>query len=155
MGDAPGTVSATYAGGMADIRDRDDILVLVRTFYRSAFQDPRIGRIFTEVAHMDLDHHLPIMGDFWESVLFQTGGYHRNALALHTALNARHPLTAEHFDRWLHLWTATVDDLYEGPVAERAKAQAGRIAESIQRRLQGGSGSLLDTIRIRPDADAT
>jgi truncated hemoglobin YjbI len=35
---------------MPDIRDRDDILVL-RTFYETAFQDPMIGPIFTEVAH--------------------------------------------------------------------------------------------------------
>lgn len=138
---------------MADIRDRDDILVLVRTFYETAFQDPLIGRIFTDVARMDLDHHLPIMGDFWESVLFQAGGYHRNALALHSAVNAKHPLTAEHFDRWLLLWNATVDDLHEGPVADAAKQQAERIGLSMQRRLQGLSGSLLETIRIRPDAE--
>ncbi len=138
---------------MADIRDRDDILVLVRTFYEIAFQDPLIGRIFTDVARMDLDHHLPIMGDFWESVLFQAGGYHRNALALHSAVNAKHPLTAEHFDRWLLLWNTTVDDLHEGPVADAAKQQAERIGLSMQRRLQGLSGSLLETIRIRPDAD--
>ena len=138
---------------MADIRDRDDILVLVRTFYETAFQDPLIGRIFTDVARMDLDHHLPIMGDFWESVLFQAGGYHRNALALHSAVNAKHPLTAEHFDRWLLLWNATVDDLHEGPVADAAKQQAERIGLSMQRRLQGLSGSLLETIRIRPDSD--
>lgn len=137
---------------MPDIRDREDILVLVRTFYSAAFRDPLIGKIFTEVAHMDLDHHLPIMGDFWESVLFQAGGYHRNALALHSALHTKHPLTAEHFERWLLLWRTTVDDLHEGPVAEFAKEQAGRIALSMQRRLQGLSGSLLDTIRIRPDA---
>lgn len=138
---------------MADIRDRDDILVLVRTFYETAFQDPLIGRIFTDVARMDLDHHLPIMGDFWESVLFQAGGYHRNALALHSAVNAKHPLTTEHFERWLLLWNATVDDLHEGPVADAAKQQAERIGLSMQRRLQGLSGSLLETIRIRPDAD--
>jgi hemoglobin len=138
---------------MADIRDRDDILVLVRTFYETAFQDPLIGTIFTDVARMDLDHHLPIMGDFWESVLFQAGGYHRNALSLHAAVNAEHPLTAEHFDRWLLLWSATVDGLHEGPVADAAKQQAARIGLSMQRRLQGLSGSLLETIRIRPDAD--
>lgn len=138
---------------MPDIRDRDDILVLVRTFYETAFRDPLIGPIFTEVAHMDLDHHLPIMGDFWESVLFQAGGYQRNALALHSALNTKHPLTAEHFDRWLLLWTTTVNRLYDGPVADLAKEQAGRIALSMQRHLRGLSGSLLDTIRIRPNAD--
>lgn len=139
---------------MHDIRDRDDILALVRTFYEAAFEDPLIGPIFTEVAHMDLDHHLPIMGDFWESVLFQAGGYRRDALALHTALDARHPLTAEHFDRWLQLWTGTIDSRYEGPRAELAKEQGGRIAASIQRRLRGGSGSLLQTITVRSGAVA-
>ncbi|MDQ4215683.1 group III truncated hemoglobin [Microbacterium capsulatum] len=139
---------------MPDIRDRDDILHLVRTFYGAAFEDPLIGPIFTDIAHMDLEHHLPIMGDFWESVLFQAGRYRRNALALHTALNARSPLTPEHFDRWLALWTATVDELYQGPVADVAKDQAGRIAASIRLRLQGRSGSLLETIRVRPGADA-
>ncbi|MCE4025386.1 MULTISPECIES: group III truncated hemoglobin [unclassified Microbacterium] len=137
---------------MPDIRDRDDILVLVRTFYETAFQDPMIGPIFTEVAHMDLEHHLPIMGDFWESVLFQSGGYRRDALALHSAVNAKQPLTAEHFDRWLQLWTETVDRRHEGPVADAAKTQAERIGLSMQRRLHGLSGSLLDTISIRPGA---
>jgi hemoglobin len=129
-----------------DLADRDDVRLLVEEFYRSAFRDPLIGPIFTEIARMDLEHHLPIMCDFWETVLFQAGLYRRNALQLHFALNARFPLQQEHFARWLQLWTATVDAHFIGEKAELAKAQAGRIAGSIHRRIRGRSGSDFETL---------
>ncbi|WP_430645557.1 group III truncated hemoglobin [Agromyces sp. GXS1127] len=137
------------AGEVRDLRDRADIARLVREFYARAFADPIIGPIFTDVARMDLEHHLPIMCDFWETVVFQAGTYHRNALTLHEALNRRAPLGEAEFGRWLDLWTATVDDLFAGESAERAKVQARRIASSMQRRLAGGSGSAFETIGTR------
>ncbi|MUN08649.1 hypothetical protein GLX25_16195 [Agromyces luteolus] len=131
------------------MRDRDDIARLVREFYARAFADPLIGPIFTDIAHMDLEHHLPIMCDFWETVVFRAGIYRRNAFTLHEALNRRAPLGGAEFERWIELWTATVDDLFAGESAERAKAQARRIASSMRRRLAGGSGSALETIGTR------
>ena len=132
-----------------DLTDRTDVEELVTAFYRTAFADPLIGPIFTEVARMDLDHHLPIMCDFWETVLFRAGLYSRNALQVHYVLNARHPLTEEHFDRWLSLWTEAVDDRFVGEKAELAKTQATRIAGSMQRRLAGRSGSEFELIGRR------
>lgn len=137
-----------------DLEDRDDVSALVEEFYRRAFLDPLIGHIFTDVARMDLAHHLPIMCDFWETVLFRTGSYRRNALQLHVSLNARFPLTAEHFERWLALWTATVDDRFAGEKAELAKVQATRIAGSMHRRMQGRSASQFETIRTRGSFEA-
>ncbi|GAA4162622.1 hypothetical protein GCM10022286_21750 [Gryllotalpicola daejeonensis] len=132
-----------------DLRDRADVETLVSSFYRAAFRDPLIGPIFTEIARMDLDHHLPIMCDFWQTVLFSADLYRRNALAMHVALNATFPLEQQHFDRWLAIWAQTVDALFAGEKAELAKAQAGRIAGSIRRRLDGGSGSEFTTITAR------
>ena len=132
-----------------DLRDRADIRELVEAFYRRAFADPLIGPIFTDVASMDLDHHLPIMCDFWETVLFRAGLYRRNALQLHLALNATYPLQQEHFDRWLELWADNVDERFAGQKAELAKVQAVRIAGSMQRRLQGRSGSDFETVELR------
>lgn len=137
-----------------DLQDRHDVTALVGEFYRRAFADPLIGRIFTDVAKMDLDHHMPIMCDFWETVLFNAGLYRRNALQVHLALNARHPLLPEHFARWLQLWVRTVDDLFRGEKAELAKLQAERIAGSISRRMQGRSGSEFESIGLREPADA-
>ena len=55
-------------------------------------------------------------------------------------------LTAEHFTRWLELWDGTVDALFAGPIAERAKLQAARIAGSMERRMAGRSGSAFETL---------
>ncbi|MFC6357176.1 group III truncated hemoglobin [Luethyella okanaganae] len=137
-----------------DIRDRADILYLVDAFYRRAFADPLIGPIFTDVAAMDLDRHLPIMCDFWETVLFNTGLYRRNALQIHYVLNARYPLRPEHFDRWLQLWITNVDERFRGEKAELAKVQARRVAGSISRRMQGRSGSEFETIASKDGCDA-
>lgn len=152
------TASCTRSHGQ-DVTDRHDIALLVRTFYTHAFADPLLGPVFVDIAHLDLDVHLPIMCDFWETVLFQAGKYHGNALWLHRELHARAHLTPEHFNRWLTIWTQTIDSLYTGLNADRAKLQAERIGASIQRRLLGQSGSELNTLRPRtieslPGSDA-
>ncbi|APE21528.1 MULTISPECIES: group III truncated hemoglobin [Streptomyces] len=120
-----------------DIRDRDDLDVLLRRFYGAAFADPLIGPFFTEIAGTDLEVHLPRITDFWERALFRTAGYGRDAFAPHAALHTARPLTAAHFGRWTQLWRATVDGLHTGPRAERAKAQGERIALAMLRRLAG------------------
>jgi hemoglobin len=58
-------------------------------------------------------------------------------LIVHRRLHDRHPLRAEHFARWLHLWEDTIEAMYDGPAADRAKVQATRIAGSMHRRLNG------------------
>ena len=137
-----------------DLQDRSDIAELVGEFYRRAFEDPLIGPIFTDIARMDLDHHLPIMCDFWETVLFNARLYRRNALQVHLVLGARFPLGQEHFDRWLTLWVSNVDEHFTGEKAELAKTQARRIAGSILRRLQGRSGSEFETLTTRDQEEA-
>jgi hemoglobin len=121
-----------------DIGDRRDIEGLLRAFYRRAFTDELIGPIFVDVAKLDLEAHLPIMCDFWETVLFRTGSYKRNAFRVHADLHARFALQPLHFARWVTLWIETVDSRHAGPHAELAKLRAGRIADSIGRRLISG-----------------
>lgn len=132
---------------MNDIANRQDVSDLIVAFYERAFQDELLGPVFVEVAHLDLAAHLPIMCDFWETVLFRTGVYKRNALLVHTSLHQKSPLTAEHFSCWLELWTGTVDTKFRGEKADLAKLQASRIAWSMSRRLMGESGSEFITIK--------
>lgn len=132
-----------------DLKDRSDVARLVDEFYRRAFADPLIGPIFTDIAKMELERHLPIMCDFWETVLFRAGLYRRNALQVHLALNDRFPLQQNHFERWLTLWVANVDEHFAGEKADLAKVQAMRIAGSIRRRLQGRTGSDFETLKPR------
>ena len=132
-----------------DLADRDDVEGLVRAFYRQALTDPLLGPVFS-AAGLDLEAHLPIMCDFWETVLFRAGLYRRNALQVHVRVHTLSPLSPAHFARWLALWTATVDDRFAGERAELAKTQATRIAYSISRRLLGESGSEFVTLQRPP-----
>lgn len=138
---------------LPDVSTRDDVVLLLRTFYGRAYDDDLIGFVFTDVARMDLEAHLPVMADFWETVLFRAGLYRRNALDVHVALHARSPFTPEQFGRWVALWDDTVDTLFAGEKAELAKTQAERIAWSMSRRLMGESGSEFVTIRRASERD--
>jgi hemoglobin len=122
---------------MGDIRDRDDIAALLVDFYGRCFADELLGPVFLDVARMDLSAHLPVMCDFWQTVLFRSGEYRRNAFHPHQRLHARAALTPAHFARWLALWGQAVDDRHAGPKAELAKVQGGRIAASMSRRITG------------------
>jgi hemoglobin len=133
-----------------DITDREDIADLVTAFYRRAFADDILGPIFLDIAQMDLPAHLPVMCDFWETVLLRAGLYHRNALAPHLDLNTKIELIPAHFDRWLNLWTATIDERYTGERAELAKVQATHIAGSLSRRLRRQPATELLTIQRAP-----
>jgi hemoglobin len=120
---------------MPDIEDRADCERLVRAFYGRALVDPIIGWIFTDVARLDLEAHVPTIASFWETILLGARSYSGGVFAPHAALHARVRLRAGHFDRWLALWGATVDELFAGQRAELAKAHAGRVARAFQRRL--------------------
>ncbi|HEX6124368.1 MAG TPA: group III truncated hemoglobin [Pyrinomonadaceae bacterium] len=120
---------------MADIETRADIDELMRVFYARALVDDVIGYIFTDVAKLDLEHHLPIIGDFWESLLFSTPAYSkngRNPLLVHRELHEKSELTAEHFQRWLEIFIATVDQIFSGERAEFLKQRAAAIAARMQ-----------------------
>lgn len=115
-----------------DIQDRADIARLIRAFYTHAMADELIGPFFTEVAAINLEEHLPVMYDFWENLLFQTGGYRGGMMQKHIALDRKKRLSPEHFNRWLELFEREVDEQFQGPKAEEAKKRARSIAPSMQ-----------------------
>jgi hemoglobin len=129
-----------------DLADREDVEVLLRRFYTRVFDDDVLAAPFSELRMQGLESHLPVMCDFWETVLFRAGLYRGNALVVHRQLDTRHPLYAKHFARWLTIWEATVDEMYAGPAAARAKLQAGRIAKAMHRRLRGTDADELDAV---------
>lgn len=120
-----------------DIETRADVERLVRGFYGRALTDPVIGFLFVDVARLDLEAHVPVITSFWETILLGARSYGGGAFRPHAALNARVPLHAGHFERWLLLWRSTVDELFVGERAELAKAHAQRVARAFHGRLQG------------------
>ncbi|MFT3980001.1 MAG: group III truncated hemoglobin [Ferruginibacter sp.] len=111
-----------------DIETREDIAQFIEAFYEKVKSDAVIGIIFTVIVPIDWEHHIPLITDFWETILLDNPVYKRNAMGVHYELNKKFPLEQKHFDAWLHLFNETIDSLFEGPVAELAKKRAEGIA---------------------------
>ena len=114
------------------IEDREDIEFLMNSFYNKVRRDEVIGYIFNDIAKVDWDHHIPIICDFWENILFQTNVYKGNPMVTHMRLHTLTPLTKSHFERWQKLFIETVDEHFEGEMAELAKQRAISIATMMQ-----------------------
>lgn len=113
---------------MKDIETREDIALLMREFYNRLLTDPAISYIFTDVAKINLEAHLPHLTDFWELSVLHTGTYKKNVMQLHLDLNNKERLTNTHFDVWLRHFNQSVDDLFSGSNAEKIKTRAISIA---------------------------
>ena len=115
-----------------DIESREDIYQLVKSFYSKLLADPTISYLFTDVAKIDLEEHLPVLVDFWDMVLFQHDTYRKNAMQPHMILNQKSPLQTKHFETWLTYFKTTVDELFAGEKAFMAKERATSIATVLQ-----------------------
>lgn len=119
----------------SDILNRDDIVLFVNEFYGKVQVDDLIGPIFNN-AIADWPPHLEKMYAFWNAALFGVQGFRGNPFAKHAPL----PIGAAHFDRWLLLFGQTIDENFEGTMAEDAKKRAGLMGAMFLSRLQGLNG---------------
>lgn len=111
----------------SDISNKNDIQLLVDSFYSKVRQDALIGPIFNDEAKVDWDEHLPKLYSFWEDLLFGTQNYHGRPFPPHLKFDLQPP----HFERWLSLFINTIDEHFVGKKADEAKARALRIAENF------------------------
>jgi hemoglobin len=121
-----------------DIKSRKDIDELVDAFYAKAVTDEVIGHIFTDVAKINLKTHLPIIGDFWESLVFNNAAYHGRPMSpmkVHLTIDDKHPLKPEHFERWLKLFAETVDETFRGEKATFIKHRSQSIGANMVRKI--------------------
>lgn len=121
---------------MQDIQTREDLEQLLWAFYRKLLQDPAISYIFTDVAKINLETHMPSLTDFWEQMLLERNGYRKNVMQIHLDLNAEELLTQEHFAIWLNHFNSTMDEMFAGEIAENAKTRALSTATVMQIKLQ-------------------
>lgn len=110
-----------------DITTSEDIKTLIDSFYEKVKADDVIGYIFNDIAHVDWPHHLPRMYAFWEFLLLSKDTYKGNPMEVHQKLHRQVRLTEEHFNRWLQLFHLTVDEHFEGLVAQDAKNRSNLI----------------------------
>jgi len=118
---------------MHDIRDKDDVKIFVDAFYSKVRIDPLIGPVFA--ARIENDRwpiHLERMYSFWNTVLFAVQDYRGNPFSKHSSL----PIEGPHFERWIGLLNATLDEHFEGEKAEEVKMRAIKMGALFQSKLE-------------------
>ena len=119
-----------------DIETRDDVFLLVSSFYDKVRNDDVLGPFFNDLI-TDWDSHIDRLTTFWESSLFMTRKldhrYKGDPLAAHVKVDKEnnHTITELHFGLWLNLWFQTLDELFEGEYAENAKRRARKMGSFL------------------------
>ncbi|MBK9271939.1 MAG: group III truncated hemoglobin [Saprospiraceae bacterium] len=116
---------------MRQIDNRSDINILVNSFYSKVRVDELLGPIFN--AHISDDkwpEHLDKLTDFWETNLFGVAKFKGNPTQKHINVdkNLNYSIEQKHFGRWLQIWFETIDELYEGEYADKAKNSARKMS---------------------------
>ena len=107
-----------------DIENPGDIRQLVDTFYNSIQQDHLLADIFNGRIGDRWPEHLEKMYRFWQTVLLDEHTYYGSPFPPHADM----PVEREHFNRWIEIFSATVDGMFEGEKALKAKSQGERMA---------------------------
>jgi hemoglobin len=115
-----------------DITDIADIQLLVNSFYERVREDELIGHVFNTVIEDRWPEHLEKMYRFWQTVLLGVHTYNGSPFGPHAQL----PVGQIHFERWMLIFTLTVDELFEGEKAEEAKWRAAKMAEMFRFKIE-------------------
>lgn len=111
-----------------DIKEREDIVLMVDTFYGYVREDELLGPIFNERIRNNWPTHLEKMYRFWQTVLLHVQAYSGSPFLPHATL----PIDKTHFDRWLSLFEKTITENFEGEVADDALQRASNMAQMFQ-----------------------
>lgn len=120
-----------------DILNLDDIKLMVDGFYGKVREDDMLADIFNQRIADRWPEHLEKMYRFWQTVLLDEHTYYGSPFVPHADL----PVHAPHFQRWITLFFKTVDDLFVGQKAERAKWQGQRMAEMFNSKISYYNGN--------------
>ena len=116
-----------------DIATREDLYVVVESFYEKLLRDPLLFPFFIKFREAKyLKEHLNVLVDFWDNILFYSGTYTKNAMQPHLKLNAIRPIEKKHFERWIEHFNSAVDARFEGENAHAVKSRALSIATVMQ-----------------------
>ncbi len=117
---------------LKDITHVDDVRVFVYAFYAQVQQDDLIGPIFNLVIEDRWPIHLEKMVGFWQTVLLNERAYSGSPFPPHAKL----PINKSHFDRWLSLFNATINDHFKGEKASEAKWRAQKMGEMFSYKIE-------------------
>lgn len=114
------------------IESREEVSFLVRTFYSKVREDKLLGPIFNGII-TDWETHLELLTDFWETNLLYARKYFGNPMHAHIEVDKKigNTMNELHFGTWINLWYQTLNEYFEGEVAEIAKNRARNMGTFI------------------------
>lgn len=118
-----------------DLENREDVKALISAFYTKIRKHEILSTFFEIVK--DWDEHIEKLTDFWESNIFNARSFRGNPMLKHHIVDARsgYQVDQKHFGHWLQVWFETIDEMYEGPNADKLKEKARNIATMLFMRI--------------------
>jgi hemoglobin len=114
-----------------DIQNLDDIKLLVNTFYDKVRADSFLAPIFNAKIEDRWPQHLEKMYTFWQTVLLGEHTYFSSPFPPHAKL----PVDHAHFEQWLKLFLATVQELFAGDKANEAIWRGNKMAQMFEMKI--------------------
>ena len=108
--------------------DRDSIMRLVHGFYDTIRADPELGPVFEAELHGRWEPHLARMVDFWCTAMKVSRGFRGNVYHKHMALPRIAP---GHLKRWLQLWRAQAQAVFDPATATQLQDIATGVARVL------------------------
>ena len=112
-----------------EIEDRNDVFLLVHTFYEKIRSNEEIGPFFNKTIE-NWEEHLEKLTDFWETNLFAVRKYFGNPIDAHNEVDQKfnNGIDSSIFGLWLNLWFETLDELFVGENVEILKRRARKMS---------------------------
>lgn len=126
------TIVFTLIKEKNDILGLGDIKLLVDTFYGKVREDNLIGPIFNQRVQDRWPEHLAKMYAFWQTVLLGEHTYYGSPFPPHVQLPVEH----HHFQRWLSLFSETLNELFTGEKAKEAIWRADKMAQMFEYKIE-------------------
>lgn len=112
-----------------DISIKEDIKLIIIKFYDKLLGDEIMLPFFEEIVKKNqLVHHLEIITDFWNDIIFDTNSYSNNVMQKHTDKNTFLKFKEEHFAIWISYFFTTINTFFEGENSQKMKNRATSIA---------------------------
>ena len=116
---------------------KKNIRIMVDRFYSRILKDDLIADFFVEKLGDEMitdewQHHLKLLTDFWASLTIGDNSYNGTPIKPHLHMQG---LKKESFERWLKLFSDTIEKLYEKEAAAIFKSRGEMIANNFMKQL--------------------
>ncbi len=123
----------------SDIQTHEDLEMLIRSFYSQVRNDELLGPFFHRFIPDEetWEKHYQLLIAFWKLNLMEKKGFDGNPAKAHHTVDKSfmYSITTSHFDRWVTLWCVTINQLFEGTIAEKAKLKASNMAKGMYKKI--------------------